>query len=313
VTKAQAATTITGISLGGATADTWTINYDHILVADLASYPIGPGFITGIPITACGTHSFTANDFKNDAGSALATNETTSWSKLTEQPAATTSYVDQVVTRATSYLEYQYANGISAAPRAVEQVLFAHSPAGTTAKMKAQLYDGATATDAFALAAPAAALRSYSKQWATDPTGNPWTLEKLNALRLRWGFSDSADATHTPALDMSILEAEFAPLAYNGTGALALTCTLSASGAKGGIGSGTLAGTVTFASAGRKAASGIGSLVETIVMAATGWLAYPFAARMRLRSVSDAPSVTVVSDAPSLRVVTDTPTIERLT
>ena len=98
-----------------------------------------------------------------------------------------------------------------------------------------------------------------------------------------------------------------------GTGTLASTCTLTATGAKGGRGTVTLASSVTFASAGRKAASGIGALVETLVMTAAGWIAYPFLARMGLSTDSVVPLVSIASDTPSVTTVSDAPTIERLT
>jgi hypothetical protein len=154
MSHSQTAADLTNCYFGVGTNVTWTVAIDHILVADLASYPIGPGYIAGYLITASGTHSFTAGDFKDNSGSALATNETTSWSKLTEQPADRVAYVDQVVTRTTSYLEYLFGNTVAVAPRAVSLVVFAHSPAGTTAKMKAQLYDGAPCTCCSACSCP---------------------------------------------------------------------------------------------------------------------------------------------------------------
>lgn len=103
--------------------------------------------------------------------------------------------------------------------------------------------------------------------------------------------------------------------AASGIGALASVVTFDSTGIKGAAGAATMALSAVLSATGRKAASGVGALIETLVMAASGvkFLWPGLAARMRLTSVSNVPTVLSVSDAPTLRVVSDAPTIERLT
>lgn len=200
----------TNFKLGNTGTNTGKLSFDDLAYTlTLADYPIGAGSVLPFRPTACGTHSFTAGDFQDDASSNLATNETASWADLDEAPVVNTDFVKQVVIRAGGYLEYIYAfNGRT--PRAVEQIVWVHNLSTSGNTQSAQLYDGTTATDAYtgqSSGSVAGTVRSFTKQWATPPSGGSWTQALFALLRIRWGFS--SDITTNPALDATMLEVEF--------------------------------------------------------------------------------------------------------
>lgn len=211
---ALAAIDMTSYDIGQRNTTTETLLIDHFIIYDdNAVYPIGPGYIKGyVPGATSGTHNQTAGDLKNEVPANI-TNGDASSLKIDELPANTTDYVAQTVIRTSTYYEAAYAtSGETATPRAVEQVVSVVSSAATADTQKAQLYDGTSAADAYALATAGATTPiNYSTMWGSAPSGGAWTLGKFQAAKIRWGFSD--DVTPNPRLTSTILEAEFAPAA----------------------------------------------------------------------------------------------------
>lgn len=205
VSAALTGTGLTFCRFGVITATTCDVVLDHIRLTDsVTEYPIGPGYVAGFVPTSTGTHSQTAGDFQDD-GAANITNGDGSWAKLDELPGNTTDYIAQAVINGSGYVEYVYGTP-SLVPRSVEQVLSVTG--GTANTQKAQLYDGVSASDMYALTATAAALQTWTKNWASPPSGGSWTAALLAALRIRWGFS--GDVTPNPRLTNTLIEAEFA-------------------------------------------------------------------------------------------------------
>lgn len=201
------ATGITAIRIGiiNSTTARWFMD-DFIHGDALTDYPFGPGYVTGFVPTATGTHNQTAGDLKSQVPANI-TNGDGTWANVDEQPANTTDFTAQVVIRTTTYAEYIYGGTavINEVPRAVEQVIAVAGGVANTEK--AQLFDGTTAADAYALAATAVAVTNRTKQWVTSPSGGAWTPALFKALRIRWGFSN--DVTPNPQLTSTIIEAEF--------------------------------------------------------------------------------------------------------
>jgi hypothetical protein len=219
---AQTQATLAGQTIGtvgkprfgqGTAAVTSTTYYDAMAYATCANTDAiwTPGLIRGARIVATGTHNQTAGDLQDDASANL-TNGDGSWAKVDEVPVdGGADFIKQVVIRSTSYAEYIYdkvAGGQT--PRAMEQVVAFHNITTAANTQKAQLWDGTTAADTYALVSSgsvAGQIATRSKQWATAPTG-AWTPTLADSCRLRWGFS--TDVTDVPALDSSVGEFEFA-------------------------------------------------------------------------------------------------------
>lgn len=182
---------------------------DHLILGNASGdYPFGAGQVTGYVPTSTGAHNQTAGDLV-DHVPANVTNGDGSWADIDELPANTTDFVAQAVIRTTTYAEYVYGtSGATGAPRGVEQVVSVQGGAANTEK--AQLYDGTTAVDAYALTATAAGITNRTTQWASPPSGGSWTNGQFTALRIRWGFSN--DVTPNPQLSSTVVEAEFAPV-----------------------------------------------------------------------------------------------------
>lgn len=192
-----------------------------------ADYPLPRIGGTLLKPAACGTHSFTAGDFQDEASSALGTSETTSYTKLQEVPANTTAFVKQVAINASGYLEYTFGSFSSTTlgdPIFVNEVASMHPVAASTANTAAfRLNDGGTITAEAVLDTSVATdtLEFRMHGYAVRPNGSTaWTLPAVNALRARFGYS--TDATPPPALDNIYLEV-FAPLVDKETGIVTLT------------------------------------------------------------------------------------------
>lgn len=205
-----------------------------VISTTAGDYPLDVTRVVGYRVgNTSGTHNQTAGDLKEHGGSNLTDGDGTG-ADLNETTAPdTTSYIYQGVSRATSYAEYIYASsGADAAPIGVEQTVAVIGAGAGTNKQKAQLYDGTSAADAYAYATTAATLTFHRKCWAAPPSGGAWTLAKLQACRLRWGFSDDVDPV--PRLTWTIIEAAL-PDASGVTGTGAFTAGLPTIAGTGGV------------------------------------------------------------------------------
>lgn len=190
---------------------TATVDMDHLVWADSAgNFPIGAGYVAAKAPTTSGPHNQTAGDLKDEFGTNI-TDGDLSFYKLVDYPADTTTYVAQTVIRTTTYAQYVYdfpPDPGQADPIAVEQIVSFQGGASNT--QKAQLYDGTTAADAYALLPTEATVRNQTKHWTQTPSGAAWTAGLANSgLSIRWGFSN--DVTPNPQLTSTLLEIAFPP------------------------------------------------------------------------------------------------------
>ncbi len=213
---AQTIGTAGKLKMGVLSAVTATVYFDDMVAATAlaADAYIGEGRVVGYVPVSSGTHVETAGDLQDDASANVAVNETTSWAKVDEVPmTSNTDFIKQVVLRSTSYVEYLFATGgENVPPRAVEHVTLFHNTTTGTNTQKAQLYDGTTAADSYALVSAgsvAGTLASRRKCYTQTPSATAWTPANFNSLRGRWGFA--GDVTGPPAMDAMMLEAEFPP------------------------------------------------------------------------------------------------------
>ncbi len=207
-----AATGLTGIRVGIITSSTSRWAMDHLILGNASGdFPFGAGRVTGYAVnTTSGTHN-TPADFTLSSGGSPS-NGDSSGSLVQDLPGDTTSHVDQTTIGTGAYWEGVYATSAeTGTPRGVEQVVSIFAANTSADTQKAQLFDGTTASDTYALGTVgSASVINLTKQWASAPSG-AWTNALLKATRIRWGFSD--DVTPIPSLTSTILEAEFAPAA----------------------------------------------------------------------------------------------------
>lgn len=219
-TLAAAADTPDSIALGsnpGATYDAYVD--DFILSHTEADYPIGAGEVHGLYPNADGSHNISgANIFERGTTGTDITNATTTAHELVdEEPLdggtpAVDDYVNQVANAATEYVEVAFEDlPAGFTPRAVE-ALVAHHQAGTgTGTSSFKLNDGGTEDTILARsAAGITTVQHDRKHYATAPsTTGAWTLALVNALKLRFGYSDDADPDQN--FDGALLEVEGTP------------------------------------------------------------------------------------------------------
>lgn len=217
---AVAADTFANAQVGtSAAGHGFDLNVDSYVVTDTAA-AITPRQVV-LLTPSNGTHSFTANDFQNQASTNLTTASDIA-ALVDDYPPSLSDFVKQVVIRSTGYAEFTFsdmpASGIGEA--VFVQLGIANHPVGTananTSIMR--LVDGATVTaEALAdMTATADTLEYHKHGYSTAPsTSGAWSTSLVNALKARWGFSD--DVTPPPALDSIWLEAS-APLTLTPTG-----------------------------------------------------------------------------------------------
>ncbi len=205
-----ASTTTSPVQFGGSTTVASVNDYaDMVTYNDPAQYgTLTDWRVIGLEPTADGTHSMTANDFQDDASTNLSNSTTTSWSKVDDAPSAApsvTDFVQQVVLRTTSYMEWQLramTTGYSA-PVLVCLAAAMHPVAAATANTVAfRLVSGANASTETAIDTSVASntLEYRKHHYTTEPGGAAWTGAMVQApLRARFGYS--GDATPPPALD----------------------------------------------------------------------------------------------------------------
>lgn len=216
---AVAATTITACRIGKNTITSvanGNIRFDDLVVSlTHADYPLLNHEVLKMSPNADGTHSFTANDFiRGDAGAAILTSDTDVWTLVDDSPfvnidADTTDAVQQNVINAAGYVEL----ALEAAPRVVDAwgVQF-HSQYDADAALASTVTltenDGGTLRDVHTLADISNVTETFlSECFTTAPTGGNYTQTKLDALKLRWGFS--TDVTDSPIIHALMLEVAY--------------------------------------------------------------------------------------------------------
>jgi hypothetical protein len=211
----------TGSYFGSDVASTsMTVDYsDMVAYNDVAQYgTIADWRVIGLEPLSDGAHSMTANDFQDDAAANLSNSTTTSWSKVDDAPSASptvTDFVQQVVTRTTSYMEWVLRSMPSGydAPLLVDLVAAMHPVAAATANSVAFRLNsnGNVSAEAAIDTSIASNTLEYRHHfYTTEPGGAAWTLAKAQVpLRARFGFS--GDAAPPPALD-AIMAFVFAPV-----------------------------------------------------------------------------------------------------
>jgi hypothetical protein len=238
----QTATTVGGMTLGTATAQTMTADYDNIcLSAYWVAYPLGPHQVrlltvdTGGTPTVSGTSSnfsvFTAN---GTLGAWNATNARNAVDEVPPTVSASADGVCQTAVAASDYMEFPMAAATLADDEVIDGVrMLAPAWGGTgtgTGTLGIRGWNGTTETTLIPAstsydAGSPTAVSSTEPRWqcAMWPfPGGGWTKTRLDATSLRVGFSTDA----TPDMGVDALYLEYATkkaepeYVFGGTGEL---------------------------------------------------------------------------------------------
>lgn len=220
-TLTEAGANVTAWRIGNPTsAITTDIFIDDFIVGDATGdYPIGEGQCDTLFVTADGTHSFTAGDFGDQAGTILSSTTTANTSlNKTLMPAAgatlSASFLEQIVIRGTGYLEFIF--DVAAVTGDIKALTFVFSTQAETAASTnsfININDNGTISSATTFGASVVAvttMRHAYKTLAIRPsTSTAWTPASMATLRARWGFS--TDAAPDVRTDCIIIEIDQLP------------------------------------------------------------------------------------------------------
>jgi hypothetical protein len=203
-TVAAAAGSISQISLGTRTSDTFTANYDDVLLTTTGSqYPLGDGRVRALIPDGVGTHSGAAN-FQDDDTTPL---DALSWQRLDESPLTSIAdFVQQVTASGTSYAEFTLADTTETCIRSAHGYVSIHSAATNQSNAaKVSVFDGTTESIVKTgnFTANVAGSRDAAKPLAPAST---WTQSAVNGLVARFGYA--TDASPVPILDGILVEYE---------------------------------------------------------------------------------------------------------
>jgi hypothetical protein len=218
VTGAIAASTFTQVSVGNPNASGTCDMYVSDAVCNYTNPNdyIGETYVLDFVPSLYGTHVMTTGDFTNNSSANVVVGETASAALIDEWPANITDYVQQIVTRTTSYLEYKFAVAPPVGyPKPVGmRIDTAMMPvaAATANDVAFRLNDNlgavVTAEASFDCSITSSTLEYHSNFYSKRPsTLGPWTLDALKDARLRFGFS--ADAAPPPALSAALMSVAF--------------------------------------------------------------------------------------------------------
>jgi hypothetical protein len=201
ISSAETGSTVSTLRLGStAVADTFTANYDDVLIsATSGDYPIGAGTVVGLRPDGMGTNS-TPGSFRNDDGTVIDAN---TYQRLDDSPMTSlTDYVRQQTIGANDYVEVTFGDTNTSCVVGVSGLLGYHA-AGTAADTgKTSIFDGSTERVVFNGDMSQTPLQYLSVILA--PASAPWTPSAVNGLQARIGYS--SDVTPNPYWDGLLLE-----------------------------------------------------------------------------------------------------------
>ncbi|HEV3001768.1 MAG TPA: hypothetical protein VGW75_13585 [Solirubrobacteraceae bacterium] len=211
-TGPEAASTVNQFFFGTTFAETFTANYDDMMLAiapagDPAWYPYGDGQIYALEPDAMGSSSGPGSFREGNAFGRWSLNSG-SWYALADHPIVPDgSFVEQTATAKTRYAEVTFGNTLEATVRAVGAVVtFDPQNTRSTNHGRTAIVVGGTEQtihDAN-MAHPDAFL--WTKAAVVKKPAGGWTADLVNALRGRVGYS--ADASPMPRWNSLLVEYE---------------------------------------------------------------------------------------------------------
>lgn len=219
----QASANMTAHSYGNRATVTIEMWFNHLITGTaLSDWPFGPGFVSYYFPNADGTHSFTAGDFGHDAaGTDVGVSDTNVWVYLGNRPlTSTTQFIRQKVIRSTGYVEIDFASSIPANysgshdAQAINVVAVFHANGTGANTFGMKLNDGGTLRDCLddagdnLMDVSQTTLVCAEDVVVTPPSGGVWTKAKLDAMKIRAGFS--TDVVAIPYIDDVLIEVAWA-------------------------------------------------------------------------------------------------------
>lgn len=196
--------------LGDAASQTFDLNIDDAVYAytnDLADeatvdglYPFGEGYVKRLATTGVGTHA-NATSFGTSTGTIA-----DSWQLLDDLPIDTvTGYVEQTTIGGSDYLEYILDDlTTDEVPNALQVYFARRSSASLSNNAGIHVVDGATDNAIYD-----STWLDSSSPWSISQNsvpGLPWSRDRVNALLLRFGYSDDVDSI--PRLPAALIEVD---------------------------------------------------------------------------------------------------------
>lgn len=186
-----------------------SLYYDDLVLSYTAGdYPLGEYKVLALSpnedadLTQVGAGAFV------DAAAVAISGANPAWDNLGITDGSSTR-VEQTTAASTGYIEIGFADSAeSRAPDAVQIVGSFRADSTTGCNIEARVNDGGTIDNWTGLFDPSETLDVQRfKCYATKPSGGAWTLDALNALKVRFGFS--SDATPDPWVNGFMLEAAY--------------------------------------------------------------------------------------------------------
>lgn len=221
--RANAASTFSGIIFGTGLAHAYTANFDDVVVGNASGdYPFGDGKVLGYAPNADGSHAVGADTFRlttNNGGAftTITNSTTTAWEQLDDWPVnadgdGSDDWVEKTDgTTGTNYVEIAFADpGASeSAPRAVCALAAIDKAANQAANLQLYLVENTT-EDATAIfnADPGSQSNQYKRAvYTAKPSGGAWTRQALVDAKVRIKSTDVTPDVRVKAL---LLEADYA-------------------------------------------------------------------------------------------------------
>ena len=201
-----APSTITVLRFGSSVAETLDVYYDDfVLSTTAADYPIGRRSIIGLVPDADGTHSTAAGQIKHGTaatplGTDILPGTTDAFGWVNGRPIGggasdNSRLINQAGTASASYVEEDFeATTQIVPPDAVEVHTVDQQATTSSGGFSTKLNDNGT-EDVLITRSGAGVItdRFVTKQYATMVGGGAWTLARLLALKVRFGYSGDAN------------------------------------------------------------------------------------------------------------------------
>jgi hypothetical protein len=208
-------------------ADTTVFFDDIVLSRNPADFPLGDIKVAPLVPNVMGTHNTPAN-FQNNDGTAI---NSTSYTRVDEIPNdqnATTDYIKQTATSATSYIEMGFPDTTETCIRGASVVAGLRA-VGTSANVAAihsvaNGFDYTQFSGDTSYTTPIWYTANMVSQNATTPGTGPWTQAVINGLTVRFGYSPSA-TNRLPYLDSLLVEYGYRPLGGGGPATVTIVGT----------------------------------------------------------------------------------------
>lgn len=200
---AGTATQIMQSNFGTTAAETFTANYDDVLMNfGTAPYPLGDGRVRTLSPNGMGTH-VGAGGYLDDDGTVI---DAASWQRLDEFPMTSTTDFIQAAAGGTNYAEITFADTTETCIRAANGVFATHTTGTAGNVAKVSVFQGAQETalrNGNLSGATIGQSRDYGKLVVPAST---WTQSAVNGLVARFGYA--SDAAPPPILDSIVVEYE---------------------------------------------------------------------------------------------------------